>query len=100
MRGERGSADFGLLSAILTTIAALLPPAAFLSPGVKETLGDIGLIVSMILGVIAVARLLVLAGRAYAHVQQIPAIAADVRDTRDRVSSLEQGLGVTPPAQS
>lgn len=93
MRGERGSADFGLLSAILTTVAALLPPAAFLSPGVKETLGDIGLIVSGLLGIIAITRILVLAGRAYTHIQRIPAID-------DRLSNLEQALGVQPPRES
>lgn len=93
MRGERGSADFGALSATLTAVAALFPPFAFLSQDVKDVLGDIGLIVSAMLGIIAIARILVLAGRAYAHIQRIPAID-------DRLSNLETALGVKPPSES
>ena len=91
MRDERGSADLGALSAILTAVAALFPPFAFLSPSVQDTLGDIGLIVSAILGIIAVARILTLAGRAYGHIQRIPNID-------QRLENLEQALGVKPPA--
>lgn len=90
MRDERGSADLGALSAIFTAVAALFPPVAFLSPSVQDTLGDIGLIISAILGIIAVARILVLAGRAYTHIQRIPNIDR-------RLENLEDALGVKPP---